>query len=77
MSISMERFAFKGHFATHDPNPKSCASRAVFGLECHCCGYEPPDPVVAPTICPKCQSTSWERFVIPGSILKNARRYVA
>ncbi len=75
MSISMDRFVSKGGFASYDPHQNQPQRVAIFQLQCRCCGYEPEDPVVAPRVCPKCHSTSWERFARPGSILDNAQRY--
>lgn len=75
MSISMERFASEGHFATYDPFTNSQSRIMVFQLQCRSCGYEPEEVVVAPKICPKCHGNSWERFARPGSILQNAERY--
>lgn len=75
MSISMERFASEGHFATYDPCHNVPSRVAVFQMQCRCCGFEPDDFVVAPRVCPKCHSESWERYAKPGSILENANRY--
>jgi hypothetical protein len=75
MSISMERFASDGHFATYDPYQQAPTRVAIFQLQCRSCGYEPEDAVVAPRLCPKCHGKSWERFARPGSILDNANRY--
>ena len=75
MSISMERFASQGEFLTYSPDRPILARPAVFQLQCRSCGFEPEDVVVAPRICPKCHSESWERFARPGSILENARRH--
>jgi predicted Zn-ribbon and HTH transcriptional regulator len=75
MSISMERFSAHGHFLTYDRHIASMSRKAIFQLQCHSCGYEPADVVVAPRICPKCHAQSWERFAKPGSILENAQRY--
>lgn len=33
-------------------------------LNCHYCGYDPPDEVPHSGICPKCGGSSWERFTI-------------
>jgi len=77
MSISMERFASEGQFATFDPYQETNSRVAVFQLQCRCCGFEPEDAVVAPRVCPKCHGESWERFARPGSILENANRYRA
>ncbi|MGA3066457.1 MAG: hypothetical protein ABSF29_06375 [Tepidisphaeraceae bacterium] len=77
MSISMECFESNGHFATYDAYPKLADRELVFQVQCHFCGYEPTDTVVAPKFCPKCNSTSFERYAKPGSILANAQRYVA
>jgi len=75
MSISTDRFESGGHFATYDPFASAPSRVTVFQMQCRCCGYEPEDTVVAPRICPKCHSQSWERFARPGSILENAERY--
>lgn len=77
MSISMERFASDGHFASYEPQAKRTHLVAVFAIQCRCCGFEPEDTVVAPKVCPKCHGRAWERFAKPGSILQNADRYVA
>jgi rRNA maturation endonuclease Nob1 len=71
----MERFESHGAFLTYDPFANAISRVAVFQLQCHCCGYEPADTVVAPKVCPKCGSESFERFARPGSILENANRY--
>jgi rubrerythrin len=75
MSISVERFESKGQFATYDPFLQGINRVAVFHLQCRSCGYEPTDAVIAPRMCPKCHSESFERFARPGSILENANRY--
>ena len=75
MSISMEPFASEGHFATYDPFRTAPRTVAVFKMQCRSCGFEPDDTVVAPRLCPKCHSKTWERYTRPGSILENANRY--
>lgn len=75
MSISMERFASSGQFATYDPCLNVPKRIEVFQLQCRCCGYEPENVVSAPKTCPKCHGQAWERFAKPGSILTNADRY--
>jgi hypothetical protein len=75
MTISMERFASEGHFPTYDPFATVPGRVPVFQLQCRNCGFEPEDSVVAPRLCPKCHSESWERYARPGSILDNADRY--
>lgn len=75
MSISMEKFASHGHFATYDPFARPDRGMNVFSLQCRSCGYEAESAVSAPGYCPKCHGESWERFVRPGSILENAARY--
>lgn len=75
MSISMERFASHGQFATYNPFPPTAGRVAVFQLQCRSCGFEPEGAVTPPRFCPKCHSTSWERFARPGSILDDANRY--
>ena len=75
MSISTERFGSHGHFATYNPFQASSTRVTVFQLQCRSCGFEPDGAVTPPRFCPKCHSTSWERFARPGSILDNANRY--
>jgi hypothetical protein len=75
MSISMERFASDGRYATYDPFRTTPPRVEVFQLQCRNCGFEPQDIVVAPKVCPKCHGEWWERFAKPGSILTNADRY--
>ncbi|WP_428938177.1 hypothetical protein [Fontivita pretiosa] len=75
MSISMERFASHGQFATYDPFAHTPRPIAIFTLQCRHCGFEPDDAVVPPRLCPKCHGQAWERFAKPGSILANAERY--
>ncbi len=75
MSISMEKFASHGHFATYDPFTRGDRGMAIFQLQCRSCGYEADNSVTPPSVCPKCHSEAWERFVRPGSILENAARY--
>ena len=75
MSISMERFGAEGSFAKFTPAIEATPRVAIFSIQCRACGYEPEDTVVAPRVCPKCHSKSWERYAKPGSILTNADRY--
>ncbi len=75
MSIGMDRFSAEGQFVTYDPFISSDARINVFQMQCHSCGFEPEDAVVAPRVCPKCHGESWERFAKPGSVLDNANRY--
>ena len=75
MSIGMDKFAAQGQFPTYEAFPRMSANVMVFTITCRCCGFEPEDAVVAPRLCPKCHSNSWERYARPGSILANADRY--
>lgn len=75
MSISMEKFASEGHFATYNSSPPLSQSLSVFTLQCRSCGFEPDGAVTPPRLCPKCHGNAWERFARPGSILDNARRF--
>ena len=75
MSISVERFAAEGRFATYDRFADSQSRIGIFQLQCRCCGFEPENALVPPKVCPKCHGESWERFAKPGSILKNANRF--
>jgi hypothetical protein len=75
MSIGMERFGAVGLFATFDPHPVAFPRVKVFQLQCRSCGYEIDDVTGGDAVCPKCRANSWERFVLPGSILRNAQRY--
>jgi hypothetical protein len=71
----MDRFSSEGQFLTYDPFQRNVAQIGVFQMQCRSCGFEPEDSVIAPRVCPKCHSESWERFARPGSILDNADRY--
>jgi hypothetical protein len=77
MSINMESFASAGHFARFDPHISPVARIAVVTVQCRSCGFEPEEAVIAPRICPKCHSRSWEHYARPGGILANADRYSA
>jgi hypothetical protein len=76
MAISMGRFDSEGHFTTYDPHRDDAKREEIFTLQCRSCGFEPEGAIVPPRMCPKCHSAAWERFAPPGSILKNADRYV-
>ena len=75
MSISNDRFAAEGLHQTYDPYEPTVQRVAIFMTQCRSCGYEPTDTVTPPKCCPKCRSSSWERFALPGSILRNSERY--
>ena len=76
MSISMDRFASHGRFATYNPFQSAITRVTVFQLQCRSCGFEPEGSVTPPRLCPKCHaSNAWERYTRPGSILENANRY--
>ena len=46
-----------------------------YRMQCRACGFEPLDASIAPLRCPKCATTSWERYTIPGSLLMDADYY--
>lgn len=75
MSISTDSFAAEGLHLTYDPYDSGEQRVAIFQTQCRCCGFEPEDPVSPPRTCPKCSSTSWTRYTLPGSILRNSERY--
>lgn len=75
MSISTDRFAAEGLHLRYDPYEPAIDRIAVFQMQCRSCGFEPEDSVSPPRSCPKCRSNSWERFALPGSILRNSERY--
>jgi hypothetical protein len=74
MSIAMERFG------SNEQSSQSLASRVLrnlvfpYRLQCHACGFEPFDVSAPPPHCPKCFRDSWERFVLPGSLLLQVDR---
>jgi len=39
MSISMERFASEGQFATYNPSHAGMHRVTVFQVQCRCCGF--------------------------------------
>jgi hypothetical protein len=65
MAIAPERPTPTYRFATYDPYEADPRAVVVSRLNCHYCGFEPEDHVVAPSRCPKCLGHSWERFVRP------------
>jgi hypothetical protein len=42
----------------------------VSHIQCHYCGYESATPATSHGRCPKCGSSAWERYVIPGTVLE-------
>lgn len=75
MSIGADAFAAKGLHLTFDPYEPAIERVAVHQTQCRSCGYEPDDQLSPPKVCPKCRSAHWERFALPGSILRNSSRY--
>lgn len=75
MSISMGLMGSEGQFARYDAYPVASTRLKIHRLQCRGCGYESADAVAAPLSCPKCSSRSWERFIRPGVIVRNADRY--
>lgn len=76
MSISTTPFGSTGLFPTFSLGvPITTQTTSVHILQCTQCGFEPDSGVVAPRVCPKCMSQSFERVTRPGSLLANAERY--
>ena len=75
MSIGADSFQATGLHLTFDPYETLSIRQDVHQTQCRSCGYTPEDPVSPPTNCPKCRGTRWERFAMPGSILRNSTRY--
>ena len=75
MSISTDRFAAEGLHLTYDPYDAGPSRVDIFQTQCRSCGFEPENTVTPPKVCPKCRSNSWERYALPGSILRNSERY--
>ena len=75
MSISNDAFGCEGIHQRFDPYEPTVQRVEIFVTQCRSCGFEPSDSVSPPRACPKCRSASWERFALPGSILKNSARY--
>ena len=72
MPISMGGSGSEG-FPSYDPHPRSARQVDLYQTLCHYCGFEPENVIGPPESCPKCFGHSWDRFVIPGSIVDNAR----
>lgn len=71
MSVNAEQFRSEGGFAACGRFHPGHERPAMFHLECHSCGFEPPDAALAPPpVCPKCHGGAWERYARPGSILE-------
>jgi hypothetical protein len=75
MSIGSDSFAAHGLFQTFDPHAVAITRVDIHQTQCRSCGYEPENQLTPPKVCPKCRSQHWERFTLPGSILKNSARY--
>jgi hypothetical protein len=71
MSISMEHFGWSSITETSTPLTERARTSHPFQLQCRACGFEPEDQIIAPRYCPKCASSSWERFPKPGGLLAN------
>ena len=69
MSISMDPSRAGGCFARYDPYAAPAATPVLWRVECFRCGYEPPDGMAAPRVCPKCGSGSFEWSPVPGGLL--------
>jgi len=69
MSISMEHIASIGPLLASRATLRLQRQAFPYRLQCRACGFEPADAIVSPTRCPKCLGGSWERFVLPGSLL--------
>lgn len=74
MSIAMERFGSNEKLSASRPTSGSPLPCFPYRLQCHSCGFEPFDAVIAPQRCPKCAAGSWERFAFPRSLLMYADR---
>lgn len=48
--------------------PSSAGPKKVF-LNCHYCGYAPPQELPEDGVCPKCGGSSWERFALSTHLL--------
>ena len=48
-------------FSSEDPAIESRRPGTPVRLECRWCGYEADDPIVPPTVCPKCHGSTWQR----------------
>jgi len=76
MSIDMEHFGSTEHRAESQASNKFVGRAFPYRLQCRACGFEPEDPIVAPPRCPKCASSSWERFAYPRSLLADSGRRI-
>jgi hypothetical protein len=47
----------------------SLAGPKLVLLNCHYCGYDPPDHLPLSGVCPKCGGSSWERFTVSKRLL--------
>jgi hypothetical protein len=69
MSIDMEHFGSTEHRDLSYATNKLVPGAYPYRLQCRACGFEPEEAIVAPPRCPKCASSSWERFAYPRSLL--------
>jgi hypothetical protein len=76
MSIDMERFGSKEQQTDFRDSVHGARTACPYRLQCRACGFEPEDVIVASPRCPKCDGSSWERFVYPRSLLTGPSRRI-
>ena len=54
--------------ATFRVQPNKAKPKKVF-LDCHYCGYSPPDGIPIDGGCPKCGGSSWDRFALARNLV--------
>ena len=74
MSIDMEHFGSRDQRAQSAALVDSPPTAFPYRLQCRGCGFESPDAIIAPRRCPKCASSSWERFAYPRSLMTGPGR---
>jgi hypothetical protein len=71
MSISMEHFGWSSIAQKSTSMVERARLSHPFQLQCRTCGFEPENQIIPPRRCPKCASSTWERFPKPGGLLAN------
>ncbi len=55
--------------AEHRVPPSKSMPKKVF-LGCHYCGYTPDDGLPETGMCPKCHSSSWDRYALAARLVR-------
>jgi hypothetical protein len=72
MSIAMEPLGSNERRSESLESGRQQSIVFPYRVQCRACGFQPMGLRIPPRRCEKCNSDSWERFVVPRSLLVNA-----